>query len=335
MADSAIRQLAILEMLPRYPNSRTTSEICKKVKGAGYEVSSKTVERDLQALESQFALICDTSTKPYRWCFQKQAVVNIPGMSIEMALTFNLVEKYTQAYLPGNIQDYLSPYFIQAGKTLSSLTENRLTKWKKKVHVIHDWLTLLPPKHNQITNEIIYESVLREKKIKAKYRPRAKALKDYELNPLGLVFKGELTYLLCTAGKHGTVLHFLLNRFTEVVITNEDIEELAREINVDDYISKGAFGNLESDQPIQLKLKILKVKGYHLHETPLSKNQKIVDYDNDYYLLTATVPDSKHILWWILSLGDRAEVLEPLSLRHEIASQAKNMALMYEGCKTV
>lgn len=174
MADSAIRQLAILAMLPRHPRSLTTTEVFQRVLSSGYDVTSKTVERDLQALERQFMLICESNTKPYRWCFQKQAAVNIPSLSIEMALTFHLIEKHAQSYLPKNVRSYLNPYFQQAGKTISSASNNRLSKWKDKVHVVHDWLSLLPPKQNAEVTQSIYEAVIQERKILADYLPRGR-----------------------------------------------------------------------------------------------------------------------------------------------------------------
>jgi len=64
-------------------------------------------------------------------------------------------------------------------------------------------------------------------------------------------------------------------------------------------------------------------------DSTLSKDQQIIDDQDDSFLLKATVADSHHLLWWIISLGDRIEVLEPSSLRDIVITQIKDMANKY------
>jgi predicted DNA-binding transcriptional regulator YafY len=66
-----------------------------------------------------------------------------------------------------------------------------------------------------------------------------------------------------------------------------------------------------------------------LYETPLCLDQHLELTDDSRIALTATVPNTRGLLWWLLGFGDGVEVCEPTELREEIARKAKNMAAMY------
>lgn len=330
MADSAVRQLTILTLIPRGPATISTGEIHRKVLDAGFQVSAKTTERDLNALSRFFPVMTeDESSKPYRWFFDQFEVIEIPRLSPQMALTLSLIKKHSQALLPKNVIDYLSPYFEQAEKELTILADNSLSRWQDKVHIVHDALSFEPPVYDdEITNQL-YLAVIQEKQIKATYQARGKEQREYQLNPLSLVIRGHLMYVLCTSSGHDTVLQFLVNRFRSVKITDLNLHINSLNIDINAYLNRGAFGMLKSNSMLKLVARVQKLKGWHLHETPLSKDQEIIYDQEGSFLLKATVADSHHLVWWIMSLGDRIEVLEPSSLRDIVIAQVKEMAQKY------
>ena len=58
------------------------------------------LKRDLNALATAFPLDSD-QRKPQGWCWRQGAgQLEIPGMDVHAALTFNLVEQYMQNLLP-------------------------------------------------------------------------------------------------------------------------------------------------------------------------------------------------------------------------------------------
>ena len=214
-------------------------------------------------------------------------------------------------------------------KELAELSDNSLSKWQDKIHVVHDTLSFQPPVYDDHIQSQLYLAVIQSKQIKATYHARGKEEREYQLNPLSLVFRGQLTYILCTSSGHDTVLQFLVNRFRSVEITDQSLHENSLRIDIQAYLDQGAFGMLKSNDKVELVARIQKLKGWHLHETPLSKDQQIIDDQDDSFLLKATVADSHHLLWWIMSLGDRIEILEPSSLRDIVITQIKDMAKKY------
>jgi proteasome accessory factor B len=59
------------------------------------------------------------------------------------------------------------------------------------------------------------------------------------------------------------------------------------------------------------------------------KTQQLSFEDDGSLVFRAQVSGLNEILWWILSYGDQAEVLQPERLRRLVAKRAENMARMY------
>jgi len=329
MVDSVIRQIKVLALIPQLPESTTISEVHNRINEYGFEVTAKTIERDLNALSRFFPITTVESSKPYRWSFSELKIDAIVNLSLEMALTLDIVKEHSQGLFPRNILNFLSPLFEQADKELSALSKNSLSNWRDKIHSIPGSLVLKNSQQDEKLVDKLYASVMQEKKIFVNYRARGKDARDYTLEPLGIVLRGSLTYLIGTCIEGGDILQFLVNRFNSVEVLKSKISELSQKIDVKDYIDHGALEILRSPDRIKFVARIRKLRGWHLYETPLSEDQEIIEDQKDSFLLKATVADSQHLLWWVLSLGSRIEVIEPESLRNEVISQMNEMVKQY------
>ena len=69
--------------------------------------------------------------------------------------------------------------------------------------------------------------------------------------------------------------------------------------------------------------------GAHLFETPLSKDQLIVEMPDGRLQVTATVADTPQLQWWLLGLGAGVDVIEPAALRESIRNTIIAMAKIY------
>lgn len=63
--DTLLRQWQMLRMIPRYPLKITAKELHSRLQSEQFEVSKRTVERDLLALSELFPLASDERDKPY------------------------------------------------------------------------------------------------------------------------------------------------------------------------------------------------------------------------------------------------------------------------------
>lgn len=69
-----------------------------------------------------------------------------------------------------------------------------------------------------------------------------------------------------------------------------------------------------------------------LEESPISQDQTIQSSElgAEWFQLEATVSDSWQLRWWILSLGEMIQVLEPEQLKTEILSRIRQAVRQYE-----
>ena len=82
----------------------------------------------------------------------------------------------------------LRKYFDLAKKTLSSKDQKKLKNWIRKVRVFPRGQPLEPARIIKEVENVIYEALLNDYKIRAKYRKRyAKSSSEYLINPLGSI----------------------------------------------------------------------------------------------------------------------------------------------------
>jgi hypothetical protein len=60
-------------------------------------VTERTIQRDLQQFSTPFQLYCDERSKPYGWCWSKEARrFDLPCMMLNEALAWGLLEQHLQ-----------------------------------------------------------------------------------------------------------------------------------------------------------------------------------------------------------------------------------------------
>jgi len=329
---SSLRQILLLRYIPREPNKIDTTALHSKIKSEGYQVSERTIQRDLEQLSTLFGLCADEESKPYRWFFPRNfAVIDIPGMSPQMALTFMLVQKFAKNSFPNSVLENLEPYFLQAEKELGSMSDNKLAQWPSKVEAISDGMTFQPPDIKSEIVELVYEGLLNDKCLEGDYFPRVGSTsKHYQIHPLGLVYRGAVIYLVCTLRDYQDIVQLALHRFDSVELSDKKSSR-PKDFDLNRYVEKGGFGILNADEQISFVGRFQTHKGKHLLETPLSKNQQIEVESEDSFILSASVPNTQHFFWWLMSFGEKVEILEPEWLRGKIIETAHNVVKLYKG----
>jgi predicted DNA-binding transcriptional regulator YafY len=222
----------------------------------------------------------------------------------------------------------LESRFLQAERKLAELdNENPAAQWANKVRTVQPTLPLLPPHVVDDVLENLQEALLLNKKLDVNYQSSTDNCPAQKiLNPLGLVNRGAVTYLVATKNDCDDVRLYALHRFHKAIILTNEVKRPI-DFSLDDFINSGAlqFGN---GNAIILKAYIVEWLAQHLTETPLSEDQKLTIYGNK-TILTATVPDSWQLEWWILSLGAAIEIISPIALRTNISSRLELAAALY------
>ncbi|GGY32654.1 hypothetical protein GCM10011297_01970 [Bacterioplanes sanyensis] len=73
---TAVRLVTLLSLVPVEPHRINTVTLEQKLFELGYDVSARTIQRDMKKLHEAgiFGLACDTRTRPYRWFVCDQLV---------------------------------------------------------------------------------------------------------------------------------------------------------------------------------------------------------------------------------------------------------------------
>ena len=325
-----LRLWEMLRLLPSRGTGKTALELTKALNDAGFNITKRQVERDLNELREAFPLDCNDRSHPYGWKWVNGASVDLPGLTVAEAISLRMVEDTLKLLLPASILQSLEPRFRQAENKLTLLCkENRKAQWVNKVRSVSPAFPLIPPKIDSTVLEAVQDALLADEQIEVEYRGMgSEKAKQRRLHPLGMVNRGPVTYLVATDSACDEVRLFAMHRMTSAARTNEPIKRPAG-FDLDAYIQAGGlhFGN---GKTVRLTAWVSEGLARILEETPMSEDQSL-KHDGDDIKLTATVIDSWQLTWWLLSQGDDIEVVSPAALRRKIAGLLSDAAAQYEN----
>lgn len=324
------RQWELLKMLPNRGAGMTASQLCQALTDAGHKVSKRTIERDLIDLASIFPICCNDKSSPYGWHWMPNRAVELPGIAVSEALTLRLVEDYIRPLMPALMLKGLESRFHQAREKLSALhNENPTAKWLDKVASVQPDMQMLPPKLDADILETIQTALLDDVQVRCRYySAHSDHTGDHVLNPLGLVQRSQVTYLVATAAPHSDVRLFALHRVRTAELTANPCV-VPEGFTLQQYVDSGAMA-FGIPAPIQLKVWLTKDLARLLAETPLSEDMALTD-DGEGKLITATVKDTWQLRWWALSHAGSLVVLEPAALREELTKRLESATSQYQS----
>lgn len=308
------------------------SEIAAKLNDAGYNVSVRTVQRDLKELSEIFPIeLNDINSRDYGWRWIKGANLDIPGMSVSEALALRLVETHLSQMLPAAMLDGLQGVFSLAEEKLAKLKKdgsNKSVDWLNKVRTVPPSLPLLPPHVNPEVQSAIYQALLESRQLSVIYRStNSEHPKEYLLHPLGLIMRGSVSYLVATARSYKEIRLYALHRFEKAEILR-DTAHVPKGFSLDTEIARG-LADFNQGVPIQLVINCRTWLAGILAETPLSADQKSEPNEEGWERITATVNDTWQLRWWLLGLGPGVEILSPEELRNEIVENLEEAISYY------
>jgi predicted DNA-binding transcriptional regulator YafY len=328
-----LRQWAMLRYIPRFPTKTTTKDLKEILEKNGFEVTQRTIQRDLKSLSSVLPGLQVDEEKDFPgWSWSKETKLrDIPTMDGNMALTFQMVDYFLKNIFPPSVLNQLKPYFDSSKNVLNAIDDHGYSHWQEKVRILPRTQPLIPANINENVIVVIYEALFKGRQVRVRYRTRSGDEVGYDIHPLGLIFRESVVYLVATIWDYQDPRHLALHRFKQCKLLDEEVA-IPAGFNLDDYLSAGSFEYGENEnETIKLKALFFDGAGHHLLETPLSEDQKNSVLGDGQLQVEATVKDSAQIRWWLMGFGDGVEVLEPGELREEFTEIAENLLEIYEG----
>ncbi len=329
MSDTLMRQWQMLRMIPRHPRRMTTDEIERRLLAEGFRIHRRSIQRDLMRLSALFPLECHEAARPYGWCWARDAsAFDIPGMDAHAALAFWLVREHLEPLLPEATLRELAPHFIRAGEVLDT-AHGGAACWRRKVRVLQRGPALERPAVDAAVQRVVHEGLLRERRIRLRYRPRGKDECEYEASPLGMLVREGVIYLVATLWDYADPLLLALHRMREAALLDAPATP-PEGFDLDAWIATGEPDYALGDA-FRLEALFTEEAAFHLRERPLAPDQALERHPDGRVRLTATVQDTQQLRWWLLGFGDQVEVLAPAPLRAHLAGIARRMARAYDA----
>lgn len=320
----------MLHLVPRYPQKATVQAIRNSLQADGFEVTERTVQRDLNELSLVFPLTVDDREKPFGWSWQKDAPsFSLPGLTVPEALTLTLAEQHLNSLLPVSMMNQLKPHFDAAHQRLDSEPQpHRGRSWLDKVRTVPPTQPLIPPKILPEAQAIITEALLHERQVEIQYRKRGEK-KDvtYRVHPLALVQRGSMLYLYCRMFDYEDMRTLAMNRITAATLLDE-AAIYPKGFSLDEKVDAGVW-DFGDGKKITIELLFEPGYGDHLQESLLSKDQQVEEMDGDKLKITATVADTPQLRWWLMSFGAGVEVISPPNFRTEMAAEYQILSTKY------
>lgn len=294
-----------LELLRRIPKGRTVtaSELHEQLAEAGFERDMRTIQRQLEVLAEYYDLDRDDTTKPFRYSWKPYAKgLSLPSLSTQESLLLLLAEQHLSALLPAKLMKSMEGFFAQAHTQLGDkATTQREREWLGKVRVVSTTQPLLPPKINQDVFEQVSNALYGNQWLEIDYQNAAGKRAKNRVMPLGLAQQGTRLYLVCRFDGYDNERSLALNRIFAARATTLTFER-PKEFDLKKYDDDGRFGYGNGER-IRLQFRIDKEAGFHLLESPLSADQAVKEFADEYEI-TATVVDSAMLDWWLRGFGE-------------------------------
>ncbi len=223
------------------------------------------------------------------------------------------------------MQDEINPFIAAAERVLRSEWGSKRAAWRNKVAIVPADQPLLPPTRSRAVEAVVYQALLEGTQLDLRYG--SKDAREQCVNPLGLVQRGPVTYLVVRYEGYENVRILAVHRIRSATAC------LARAVappgfTLEGYLAYGGFGFHGSNQPIRLSLKVGDALKRVLEETPLATDQRLEAADQ-HTLVSATVLENAVLKRWLLSWGSEVQVLAPPALRESMAGALRQAAAGY------
>ena len=177
---------------------------------------------------------------------------------------------------------------------------------------------------------VLEKALLTRRAVRASYLPGGKTEPiEHVLHPYAIFFRKEDWYLeaYSNLSEHAS-LTFKILRFQKVELTEETFEpppDFSLAENLD------SRWELFSGEPLNITLRIAAHKVYLVEEKQRHPSQEIVERCADGAVIVRYEVPKEEFTFWVLSLGDAAEVLDPPEFRAEFQEIVQRIHAIYSN----
>lgn len=178
-------------------------------------------------------------------------------------------------------------------------------------------------------NDIV-TALLREERLRVRHGSVGKWSTPFVLEPYSLIVFRKGLYLVGFSHHHQGIRTFSLDGMREIEwLKGDRFEYPAEDAYHPQQLADGAWGIITGPET-RIRIRFSKKVARYIRRRQWHSTQKITELPGGGCEIEATVAGTTEIVPWVLEWGAEAEVLEPQSLRDEIAQELKGALAKYE-----
>ncbi len=293
-----------------------------------WEVSSKTIQRDLDYLRYQLDAPLEYSAKK-RGYYYTEPRFQLPAMDVKESDLFAiyLAEKLLSQYEGTPVYHNLCQVFQKIEDSLPSKTSLGPGSDFSRFSFFSAAQTMIRPGIWQA----VFEGLRTLHSIDITYQlpgstkaPRPRRIDPYH----GVRFEGDW-YVIAYCHLRQDIRTFSLARITDATL-GKDTFTIPEDFDFQ-AISASHFGVHWSDDETLVRIRFSKEVAPYIKERSWHDSQQITDEEDGSLILELTVSHLFELKKWLLSWGSQAQVLEPAELVGEMAAEVRAMLGHYQS----
>lgn len=297
------------------------------------DVTTRTIRRDLQALEEAGFPIYDDRTHDdgrTRWMINGQAFKGLSaGLTLSELCALYFSRTLLESLAGTPFRDELEGAFDKLGASLTPHMREFLDQLPRVIASKPDPLRRRADDDGGRQQQIIaraLEATLHHRQATLTYHSRSSdRTKSYVVHPYRLAYAQGGLYLLAHVPEYGEVRTFAIERVVDISLLEE------RFTPVDDLPDEAFPHSLgvHSGAPETVTIEFEHVVADYVRAREWHQSQKWTERSDGGLTLTLDVCVDQALRSWILSFGPSARVVAPARLAREIASQFERASAQY------
>lgn len=284
-------------------------------------ISRRMVFRDLSELR-KVGIPYRFDRKTCRYLIDPEFFLNVPNLDPQEALGLLLLVYKARNHIHLPLKDSVLKAALKIENNLPNEIKHYCNAALRNISIKadpQDKLDLLDQTFAQLLKAILRKQILNIHY----YLPLERKNIVTDLSPYHLVYNDHAWYVLGRSSLHKAVRSFKLNQIKELNILDKCFTK-DKTFDISEHLGR-AWSMTPEGQLYNIKLRFLPEVAHSVAEVQWHSTQTVAFQDDGSAIIEFRVDGLNEITWWILSYGDRVQVLAPKALRQKVIQIARNI----------
>lgn len=310
----------VIEQKDRYDELR--GKINRKNLAQMIGVSERTVDRYIDILKNvlDYPIVYDPDNQTYEMFITSSDRLNNSLTKNEIILLLMLLDSSKSL---NGIE------ILDLKEKLISMLDDNFRKQFEEARKKLGYEEIKEAQGNIRDIQIIQEAIINNLVLNIKYEPayHQDDLMNCRTAPYGITWDNDKGYLIGKDLNEEKLVNYRLDRINSLKITEEKYE-IPENFNLEEYIAK--CWKMFFGEPTEVKVEFDKSLLPLVEDKFNQKYYDIIEENDDNFTINTEIRGIPIFRSWLMSLGDKVEVIEPESLKNDIVKRAEEIIKTYK-----